>query len=210
MSTACWRATGKERLNRQHVQRALQLAPGVLIAGAGRGLNPLLIHRAGVLHAAQLLQRLAAMKVCGRIIRIIVQQIPEFHDGFFQLSIDDVFHGQAVARETIARILRQHILENFHSIGRHISTCYYTERWPARTFTRWPGSRRAAGWCRRGCLWEIPTRASAAPRTHRFSPTKRGSVKSAISATAAPVVTASPNWLPATPSASILHRMRAR
>ena len=52
LSTACWRAIGNERLNRQHVERALQLALGVLIAGARRGFNSGLVHCAGVLDAS--------------------------------------------------------------------------------------------------------------------------------------------------------------
>src|ERR1700730_15489288 len=102
------------------------------------------------------------MEVRCRIVRIVIKQNTVFSDSLFQVSLVGVFHREAIAREAVTRVLLDHTLEDFHSISSHISTCYYTEQWPARTFIPWPGSRRSTGCCLRGGLWVIHTAASAA------------------------------------------------
>ena len=78
-------------------------------------------------------------------LRVVLQKNAILRNGLFQVALVGVFHREAITREAVARILRQHVLEDFHSIRRHSSTCYYTERWHVRTFTWWPDSRRAPG-----------------------------------------------------------------
>src|ERR1700733_546870 len=75
----------KIRLKRQHIERGLQLTARVLIAGAPSHFNALLIERARLLHIAQFLQHLAAMKIAGRIIGIVLQQRAELGHGALHL-----------------------------------------------------------------------------------------------------------------------------
>jgi len=60
-------------LNWQHIQRSLQLAPGVLVARTPRHLYALLIKRPRLFNVAQLFQHLPTMKIAGCIIRIVFQ-----------------------------------------------------------------------------------------------------------------------------------------
>jgi hypothetical protein len=53
------------------------------------------------------------MKVCGCVIGVVLQQGAKLSRCAYKLTIFDEFHRQAVTREGIRRILRQHRLENF-------------------------------------------------------------------------------------------------
>ena len=74
-------------LNRQHLERGLEFAAGVLIAAARGGFNPFAVHLARILNAAELLERLSAMEVRGGIAGVVLQQNAVFGDGLFQISV---------------------------------------------------------------------------------------------------------------------------
>src|SRR5690242_19061700 len=86
-STPSWPASGtrlvngllsSKHLNRQQIERALKLAARVLIAGARSHIDSFLIHVARIFDAAELLQRLPAVKICGGVVRIVAEQVAKF------------------------------------------------------------------------------------------------------------------------------------
>src|SRR5271165_4478195 len=103
-------------LNRQHIQRGFELAPGVLIAGARGHFDPFLIKLARLVHISQFLERLPAVKICCGITRIVLQQSAKLRDCALDVTAINQFHRQSIAGESIRRILGHHRFESFDSI----------------------------------------------------------------------------------------------
>src|SRR5580658_9683370 len=59
--------------NGEHVERGLQLASGMLIAGAPRNFDAFFVKSARLFQVAQFLERLSAMKVGGGIRGVVFQ-----------------------------------------------------------------------------------------------------------------------------------------
>jgi hypothetical protein len=103
---------GRQRSLPEHIERALHLAFGVLIAAAGGDFDALQVDLPGLVDAAEALEGLAAVKVCRGIVRVNGHESPEFSQGSFQEAGIAVLHGQTIARESVGGILLHHALED--------------------------------------------------------------------------------------------------
>src|SRR5450759_1580080 len=95
----------------EHVQSALHLASGVLVAAAGSHFDALQIHLAGLIEPAHAFQGLATVKVGRGVVRIGGHEGTEFAHGGLQVSGIAILHRQTVARETVGGVLFHHALQ---------------------------------------------------------------------------------------------------
>ena len=104
-------------LERQHVERGLEFAARMSVAGAARDLNAFFVEVARMFEVAELLQGLAAVKISRGIIGVVLEQRAELCHRASQFAAVYQLHRQAIARESVRGILREHLLKNFCSIG---------------------------------------------------------------------------------------------
>src|SRR5262249_20289886 len=91
-----------------------------------RHFDSCLVQRPSLLRPAESLQRLAAVKVRGRIIRRRLDQRAKLADRALQVAAVPMLHRQTVPQERIGRVLRHHFLQAFQSGVVHFALCYYT------------------------------------------------------------------------------------
>jgi hypothetical protein len=113
-----------KRLQRQHVERGLQLTAGMAVAGAAGYCDAFFVEIAGLFDVAELFERLAAVKIRGDVIGIVLEQRAELSHRAVQFTALHQLHRQAVARESVGGILRQHLLEDFGSFWGSIGHTY--------------------------------------------------------------------------------------
>ncbi len=87
------------------------------VAGAARDLDAFFVEITRFFDLAEFLQRLPAVKICGRVIGIVRQERAELGHRANQFAALHQLHRQAIARESVGGVLREHLLENFRSIG---------------------------------------------------------------------------------------------
>src|SRR5579884_1435542 len=84
-----------------------------------------LIQVAGLLDPAELLEDLSSVKICGRVILVMLQNGVVFLHSLLEFAALDILHRETITRERISRVLREHRSQCFHSVDCH-PTCYYT------------------------------------------------------------------------------------
>src|SRR5579872_3263119 len=118
----------------EQIERGLEFAGGVRVAGLGADVYAALVNFAGLVNQSKFLECLAAVVIRSYIFWIDIEQFSIFFHCLRIVSGACIRHSQAVAREAVAWILRHHVLQNFEPVLCH--PCATIPRWRAPILSR--------------------------------------------------------------------------